>query len=291
LKPGDFFHQGITGRRQTMLKTSTYEDLTIYKMGRSIGKFVPYFVHCFLLEDTLIDTGTGFAGSEFLSALQGKKVNRIVNTHYHEDHTGNNYMLQQKHAARIFAHRDSIPNIENPRNVKLKLYQKWIWGYPEGSATEAIGDHLYIGSHPFRVIPCDGHSAGHICLYEPHKKWLFTGDMFCGIRNIYLRRDEDFNQILLSLEDLSKLKIDTIFCSLKGVVTGGGNALSEKIKYMKNLKKEILSLHRQGMPADKVRNKLLGKEDMMFYVTGGHFSKQYLINNVLASPYSKSTVE
>jgi len=152
-----------------MLKITTYEDLTIYKMGRSIGKFVPYFVHCFLLEDTLIDTGTGFAGSEFLSALKEKKINRIVNTHYHEDHTGNNYLLQQKHAARIFAHRDSIPNIENPRNVKLKLYQKWIWGYPEGSATEAIGDHLYIGSHPFRAIPCDGHSAGHICLYSPRR--------------------------------------------------------------------------------------------------------------------------
>jgi glyoxylase-like metal-dependent hydrolase (beta-lactamase superfamily II) len=148
-----------------------------------------------------------------------------------------------------------------------------------------------IGSHSFRVIPCGGHSAGHICLYDPHKKWLFTGDMFCGVRNIYLRRDEDFNQMLSSLEDLSNLHIDTIFCSLKGVVTGGGNALSEKIKYMKNLRNKILSLHREGMPAGKIRNKLLGREDLMFCVTGGHFSKQFLINNVLASPYNNDTVE
>ena len=48
-----------------MLKTSIHNDVTIYKMGRSIGKFVPYFVHSFLLADTLIDTGTRFAGEEF----------------------------------------------------------------------------------------------------------------------------------------------------------------------------------------------------------------------------------
>ncbi|PKN89301.1 MAG: hypothetical protein CVU51_00935 [Deltaproteobacteria bacterium HGW-Deltaproteobacteria-1] len=274
-----------------MLKTSTYEDLTIYKMGRSIGKFVPYFVHAFLLEDTLIDTGTGFAGVEFLSALKGKKVNRIINTHYHEDHTGNNHRIQQTYSAAILAHRDSIPYISHPRNVKLKLYQKHIWDYPDGSKATEIEDFVVIGPYQFQVIHVHGHSAGHICLYEPHKKWLFTGDMFCGVRNIYLRRDEDFDRMLSSLEDLSMLKIDTLFCSLKGVVVGGGNALSEKIKYMRNLRSEILSLHQKGMPPGKIRNKLLGREDLMFYVTGGHFSKQFLINNILASQYGKAPVE
>ena len=127
-----------------MLKTSTYEDLTIYKMGRSIGKFVPYFVHAFLLEDTLIDTGTGFAGVELLSAMKDKKINRIINTHYHEDHIGNNHLIQQKHSAVILANRDSIPYIENPRNVKLRLYQKYILDYPEGSKTTTIKHYVII---------------------------------------------------------------------------------------------------------------------------------------------------
>ncbi len=264
-----------------MLKTSTYEDLTIYKMGRSIGKFVPYFVHAFLLEDTLIDTGTGFAGVEFLSALKGKKVNRIINTHYHEDHTGNNHRIQQTYSAEILAHRDSIPYIENPRKVKLKLYQKYIWDYPEGSTATEIKDYVVIGPYQFQAIHVHGHSEGHICLYEPQQKWLFTGDMFCGVKNIYLRRDEDFNLMLKSLEDLSTLKIDTLFCSLKGVITNGGEALSEKIKYMKNLRDKILNLHQAGMTDGQIRNKLLGREDMMFYITGGHFSKQFLIKNIL----------
>jgi glyoxylase-like metal-dependent hydrolase (beta-lactamase superfamily II) len=264
-----------------MLKTFTYEDLTIYKMGRSIRKYVPYFVHSFLLEDTLIDTGTGFAGVEFLSALKEKKVNRIINTHYHEDHTGNNHRIQQTYSAEILAHRDSIPYIENPRKVKLKLYQKYIWDYPEGSTATEIKDYVVIGPYQFQAIHVHGHSEGHICLYEPQQKWLFTGDMFCGVKNIYLRRDEDFNLMLKSLEDLSTLKIDTLFCSLKGVITNGGEALSEKIKYMKNLRDKILNLHQAGMTDGQIRNKLLGREDMMFYITGGHFSKQFLIKNIL----------
>ncbi|HPV50260.1 MAG TPA: MBL fold metallo-hydrolase [Smithellaceae bacterium] len=271
-----------------MLKTSAYEDVTTYKMGRSIGKYVPYFVHAFLVEDTLIDTGTVFAGAEFLDALKGREIKQIINTHDHEDHTGNNHLIQKKYGARIFAHRDSLPNIENPRRLKLRFYQKWVWGYPKGSAAATIGDTFYIGKQLFNVIPCAGHSAGHICLYEPDRKWLFTGDMFCGIRNIYLRRDENFHQILSSLENLSKLKIDTIFCSLKGAVTDGGNALSEKIKYMKNLRDKVLGLHQAGKTAVQIRNKLLGREDMMFFITGGHFSKQFLINNILTSTVGKA---
>ena len=268
-----------------MLIKSTHDDITIYKMGRSIGKFVPYYVHSFLLADTLIDTGTSFASVEFLSALKEKKIRRIINTHFHEDHVGNNHIIQQKDSAQIFAHRDSIPYIENPRKVKLRLYQKHIWDYPEGSKAMAIDGSIEIGPYQLKVIDVDGHSAGHICLYEPKKKWLFTGDMFCGVKNIYLRQDEDFNAMLKSLEKLCSLEIDTIFCSLKGVVASGSQAIAAKIKYMRNQRDEILGMHKAGLKAIKIRNKLLGMEDLRFYVTGGHFSKKYLVQNILAAKF------
>jgi hypothetical protein len=50
---------------------------------------------------------------------------------------------------------------------------------------------------------------------------------------------------------------------------------------MKNLRDEILGLHKTGMTEMRIRNKLLGREDLMFYITGGHFSKQFLIKNIL----------
>jgi glyoxylase-like metal-dependent hydrolase (beta-lactamase superfamily II) len=38
------------------------------------------------------------------------------------------------------------------------------------------GETLHVGSFYFVVIGTPGHSPGHICLYEPNRKVLFTGD-------------------------------------------------------------------------------------------------------------------
>ena len=264
-----------------MLATSVYDNITIYNMGRSIGKFVPYCVHSFLLGDTLIDTGTPYAGDALLSAMGSRHINKVINTHYHEDHIGNNHSIQQKYSAEIFAHRNSIPYIKNPRKVPSRLYQRIVWGYPEGSNAREMGDAVEIGKDTFIVHHVQGHSEGHICLYEPRKRWLFSGDMFCGIKNRYLRQDEDFTLIITSLEKLSRLKIDTIFCSLKGVVANGNEALSKKIAYMKDLRAHVFTLHKAGLSTTQIRNKLLGREDFMFYMTGGHFSKHHVIKSVL----------
>lgn len=38
------------------------------------------------------------------------------------------------------------------------------------------GDSLSCGGHALRCILTPGHTPGHLCLYEPEAKWLFTGD-------------------------------------------------------------------------------------------------------------------
>lgn len=38
------------------------------------------------------------------------------------------------------------------------------------------GDTLSYGGHTLRCILTPGHTPGHMCLYEPESKWLFTGD-------------------------------------------------------------------------------------------------------------------
>ncbi len=264
-----------------MLATKQFRDITIYRMGRSIGKFVPYCVHSFLIGDMLVDTGTAYARAEFLAALRGRRIATIVNTHFHEDHIGNNAPLQQALPVEVLAHVDSVPYMAEPKLIGLKPYQKFVWKRPEGSTARNVDGSIAISGHTFRVIHTRGHSEGHICLYEPSEKWLFTGDMFCGVNNIYLRADENFNQLLASLEELAALEIDTLFCGLKGAVADGGGALRAKIAFMKKQRDLAIGLFREGISPKRIRAALLGREDMMFYVTGGHFSKQNLINSIL----------
>ena len=38
------------------------------------------------------------------------------------------------------------------------------------------GDILQRGSHALRCVLTPGHTPGHLCLYEPEARWLFSGD-------------------------------------------------------------------------------------------------------------------
>lgn len=251
-------------------------------MGRSPLGFLLYPVYAFLVGDVLIDTGTNRAGKEFLEALKGRKIARIINTHHHEDHIGNNADVQQQFGINIFAHSLALPYLENPRLNHLRLYQRIVWDRPKASKGEIIGSSVLTGHYHLEVIHSPGHTDDHICLYEPDKKWLFTGDLFCGATFVYLRQDENYLQILETLKKLAELKIDTIFCNLKGAVKNGRDALIKKISKMEQLRDDVLKLRAKGISPKNIRRKVLGKEDARNLMTGGHYSKQNTVDSILS---------
>jgi glyoxylase-like metal-dependent hydrolase (beta-lactamase superfamily II) len=271
-----------------MLKIRHSEDVALFHMGRSIGSFVPYSVYAFLTGDMLIDTGTVYARDEFVTALKDTSVRMIINTHHHEDHTGNNQIIQRMYNSSIYAHPDTLPYLENPEAINLRFYQRFVWDWPEPSQGKPIGECITSSENTFKVIHTPGHCYDHICLYEPDRKWLFTGDIFCGRTVRYLRADEDFHIILSSLKKLAELNFDTMFCCLKGVISDGKSALLSKIDYMEKLKSNVQDLNTQGHSSRKIRKILLGREDAMFCVSGGHFSKQHVIDSILSRKISDS---
>ena len=265
-----------------MLNVKEDESVTLFYMGRSPLGFLLYPVHAFLVGYTLIDTGTNRADKEFLSALKGRKISKIVNTHHHEDHIGNNAVIQECFEIPIYAHPYALPYLENPRLNDLRIYQRIVWEWPRGSKGTPIGQSITAGKYNFEIIHSPGHTEDHICLYEPDKKWLFTGDLFCGTSFLYLRRDENYLQILKTLKKLSLLEIETIFCNLKGVIKNGKEALLKKIKKMEQLRDAVLKLQENGLSPKNIRQEVLGKEDTWNLITGGHYSKQNTIDSILS---------
>ncbi|PKN52506.1 MAG: hypothetical protein CVU55_04480 [Deltaproteobacteria bacterium HGW-Deltaproteobacteria-13] len=265
-----------------MLDIRDHESVTLFYMGRSPLGFLLYPVYAFLVGDTLIDTGTNRAGKEFLSALTGRKITKIVNTHHHEDHIGNNGDIQELFKIPIYAHSSALPYLENPRLNDLRFYQRVVWDWPKKSKGTAIASGIDAGSHHFEVINSPGHTDDHICLYEPDKKWLFTGDLFCGTTFIYLRKDENYSQILDTLKKLSQFEIETVFCNLKGAVKNGKEALLKKISKMEQLRDDVLKLRDKGLSPKRVRQEILGSEDSWNLITGGHYSKQNTIDSILS---------
>lgn len=265
-----------------MLKVTDHNSITLFYMGRSPMGFLLYPVYAFLVGDTLIDTGTNRAGIEFLPALKNRTIAKIINTHHHEDHIGNNADIQERFAIPIYAHALALPYLENPRLNKLRFYQRIVWDWPRPSKGDALGSGIRAGNYRFEIIHSPGHTDDHICLYEPDKKWLFTGDLFCGTTFIYLRRDENYLQILETIKKLSGVEIEIIFCNLKGVVKNGREALLKKIKKMETLRDDVLKLQEKGLPPKEIRQKVLGDEDSWNLITGGHYSKQNTIDSILS---------
>jgi glyoxylase-like metal-dependent hydrolase (beta-lactamase superfamily II) len=171
--------------------------------------------------------------------------------------------------------------MENPERIELQLYRKMVWGPPAASHGTPIGNEITTARYTLQVIHTPGHSQDHICLYEPINGWLFSGDIFCGKRLVYLRSDEDFVPTLESLKKLASLDIKTISCGLKGVAENGGGSLKSKIQHMEELKDKTLELQENGLPPHTIRRHLLGYEDGMFYLSNGHFSKQNVIYSII----------
>ena len=267
-----------------MLRVTQCGPIAVFRMGKHIAgnkRWVLYETHSFQLDDTMIDTGTVSVEDEWKSKLNGYRCSAIVNTHHHEDHIGNNRLFQEKFGVPVFAHPDALSFMENPERIRLQLYRKVVWGTPAASHGTPIGNEISTARHTLQVIHTPGHSQDHICLYEPMNGWLFSGDIFCGKRLVYLRSDEDFWLTLESLKNLASLDIKTIFCGLKGVVENGGGSLKSKIQHMEELKDKTLELQQKGLPPHKIRRRLLGYEDGMFYLSNGHFSKQNVVNSIL----------
>jgi glyoxylase-like metal-dependent hydrolase (beta-lactamase superfamily II) len=150
---------------------------------------------CYLVDGSLlIDTGFPWARRCLKKTLTklgaDRNITTVVNTHYHEDHTGNNDLLAELCDARVLAHAEAVPEIRFP--AQLPWYRSFLFGPARIAEVEPIGAEVVTEHLRLEVIDTPGHCPGHICLFEPHKKWLFTGDLYVAAELDSQLRDAEF---------------------------------------------------------------------------------------------------
>jgi|TARA_B110000285_G_C14903513_1_gene504409 hydroxyacylglutathione hydrolase len=149
------------------------------------------------------DTSTNIVGvvdpSEFkpVNSFIKKEFNKIdfiMNTHHHFDHTGGNLELKEKYNCKIIgSSKDEkrIPGID----VKLQN-----------------NDIFKFGNIEFKIILVPGHTSGHICFYSDKEKIIFTGDTLfsLGCGKVF---EGTYSQMLTSLNEIKNLpKLTSIYC-------------------------------------------------------------------------------
>jgi len=133
----------------------------------------------------LIDSGldSNFPGlKESLHSINMKvrDIDIVVNTHEHFDHIGANRYFQD--SSIIAAHRFAAN--------KMSFDDRYVTLYKSGDANDIrLHVHLWLesrsrldlGSFTFDVLHTPGHTSGSICIYDPERRILFTGDtLFAG---------------------------------------------------------------------------------------------------------------
>ena len=265
-----------------MISVENIGEVRGFRLARSILGRAMYYTAAYWVDGLMVDTGCFHTVTDLVSALEELRVDRVVNTHSHEDHIGANASISKKFGAEILAHPLAIPVLATPRKQKhLNPYQIVMWGYPEPSSASPIPETIQTPHHTFNVIPTPGHSPDHICLHEPREGWLFCGDTYIGGRDRALRADYNVWQIIASLRRLSELPIDLIFTGSGNVRTNGSTALKEKVAYLESIGEQIFELHRKGLSYREIRRKLFGRELLIAYVTLGHFTGKHLVRSFI----------
>ncbi len=122
------------------------------------------------------------------------KINFILNTHHHFDHTGGNLQLKKKYDSKIVG---SAKDGEKISDIDIKLNHNDIFKF---------------GSVEFKTILVPGHTNGHICFYSEKEKVIFTGDTLfsLGCGKVF---EGTHLQMLESLNHIKHLPKDTsIYC-------------------------------------------------------------------------------
>ncbi|MFK7821441.1 MAG: MBL fold metallo-hydrolase [Planctomycetaceae bacterium] len=251
----------------------------------------------FLIEDSLIiDTGFPWARRRLKQTLidlnVDKTIKTVVNTHYHEDHTGNNDLLMEMSGAKVLAHAEAIPEILYP--IELPWYRSFLFGPSAETTAEVIGESVSTESFNFEVIDTAGHCPGHICLWEPNKRLLFSGDLYVAADLDAQLGDANGPDWIDSLERTLALKPVAMFDAHGTVFLGEEQVCSQlqrKLDFLLAIRERVRSCGKEAQTIQQLTRRVFDKGELVDWlsfgdgwlslITGSDFSRANIVKSFL----------
>lgn len=265
----------------------TFGDVRAVKVSRTFLGRPVFFVHAFLLDGLLIDTG--FAGSKkyLRRFMLDSSVRTVIITHHHEDHIGANAEANSIGIIPLVP-EEGLELIRRPH--ALQWYRRGLWGMPDPSDARVLGRRVGTGRFDIEVIHAPGHSHDHKVFYLRERGWLFSGDVFLAEQVKYMRDDEDATVTIDTLKRLLDLDFDVLFDALRGPVHHAKEALNNKLAFLEEKQAQVRSLREKGMDLRGITDRVFGREGFMTFVSSGHFSKINFTKSLLGiTKYPRST--
>lgn len=168
------------------------------------------------LKNVLVDTGVKGNFPRLVEGLtkvglKASDIDLVISTHEHFDHVGGNIFFNE--TALTAAHRYAATKIElqdeyvvhsaihGEEIIKAKFH---IW----------LEDRtlIDIGNYKLKIFHTPGHTSGCICIMEPFKGFVFTGDtVFADGVISKISESGSYGDYINSLEVLTTMKIRRMF--------------------------------------------------------------------------------
>lgn len=261
----------------------SFRDVEGVRVGRFPGRINTTCI-VYRLGDLVFDTGPPNQWRWVARFLEERQVTHVVLTHHHEDHGGNGARVQQQTGLPVLAPPGSAAFVEN--GFKVHLYRRIVWGRPLRFSPQPLAGSLLLNDRePVLPIDAPGHSPDMTCFLLPERGWLFSGDLYISSRPKFLRRDENPRQEIESLRRVLERDFDVVFCAHRGIVEHGRQALQDKLDFYLELQQRISELRQQGKSIRQITRELLGREEVLSWLTAFHFSKRNLIEKLMPETF------
>lgn len=237
-------------------------------------------VYLFKTGPILIDTGPSHLRQKIQTMVPKDKVNTILLTHHHEDHSGNAAALSRRCNAGIFLHPYGVAKLS--KGFMILPYQHILFGKADRVNATACPTIVSAGNVELSAIHTPGHSKDHTVYYARNEGWLFTGDLYVGEKIRFFRVDEDINKQISSLEKVLELDFDTLFCSHRGRLTNGRTRIEKKCNYLKSFRENVQNLQQKGIGEGDIVKQLRVKNDTHLRLfTLGNISFLHMVRSAL----------
>ena len=270
-----------------LCKIHKFGDITGYELGYAyIGK--PYMTTIFYsIGNILVDTGLSHMRKEVLEIVRNKKMDCVLLTHHHEDHSGNVAAIMKEKQVPAYGHPKTIEKMREGFNILM--YQHLIWGKAETANILPFLPVIETGEFSLIPIHAPGHSKDHTIFLEKNRGWLFSGDLYLGSKIKYFRADENLSDTLNSLREVLKLDFDALFCAHNPREHDGHLALQMKLEYLENFCGEIEHLLRSGLSQKEIIKKM-SKNEVRFVkmLTFGNVSFEQMVRKAIQCVNLKS---
>ncbi|MFW9992211.1 MAG: MBL fold metallo-hydrolase [Candidatus Odinarchaeota archaeon] len=263
-----------------------YENIDLVRTCKTFFRR-PLMWTCFLrIDNVFIDTGnTSSDGSKLISYLREKKAGNnwlILNTHLHEDHCGNNKLIQKETGANIY-----VPSKRENFDEVTRFY-RFFWGRPELFECKELKLSTTVtdAGRKLKSVRTPGHTPCHVSYYLEEENLWITGDAIpLPEKKTYSMPEEDYKQTIRTLTELNKAITSgaTVMDGHRGVLRDPRDYIEERIKNMEEVAIKVKKAW-EKIPGDhsRVIKAVFGKSSLFYRLAAPRYSLDNTVRSIIS---------